>query len=101
MMAMKKLFPMLGTLALLFFQSLEKVRAESAAALFARGDVPAYKIALDSWLDTTERAAGTDAAARWPKLVATPGKPARVAITAAQADGRVAIEGVGFARVSE
>jgi hypothetical protein len=48
MMAMKKLFPMLGTLALLFFQSLENVRAESAAALFARSDVPAYKAALDS-----------------------------------------------------
>jgi len=30
-----------------------------------------------------------------------PGKPARVTVSAAQADGRVAIEGIGFARASD
>jgi hypothetical protein len=64
---------MLGILGVLLFQSLENVRAESAAALFAREDMPAYKIALDAWLDAAERAAGTAADARWPKLAATPG----------------------------
>ena len=58
----------------MFFQGLENVHAESAAALFARGDMPAYKGALDAWLDSTERAVtDTNAAARWQKLSATPG----------------------------
>ncbi|MCX7007519.1 MAG: discoidin domain-containing protein [Kiritimatiellaeota bacterium] len=48
--------------------------AESAAALFARGDMPAYKVALDAWLDSIERTlTDPDAAARWQKLSATPG----------------------------